>query len=80
MIHTQTHEMLFEVIQNNLYKTLILNKMKNAKENNFFCDRQLKDHGWMVNGVKPQTSRMDRLPWFSYHSADAVPIEGTVLW
>lgn len=36
---------------------------------------------WMTNGATPQdlTARFDRLPWFSYHSADAVPIEGTVL-
>ncbi|KAM7388118.1 hypothetical protein PAMP_024318 [Pampus punctatissimus] len=33
------------------------------------------DYGWMTDGVKPQTARFDRLPWFSYHSADAVPIE-----
>lgn len=36
-------------------------------------------YGWMTNGVKPRAARFDRLPWFSYHSADAVPIEGTVL-
>ncbi len=36
-------------------------------------------YGWMTNGAKPRTARFDRLPWFSYHSADAVPIEGTVL-
>lgn len=34
---------------------------------------------WMMNEVKPWTARFDRLPWFSYHSADTVPIEGTVL-
>lgn len=36
--------------------------------------------GWMTCRVKPWAARLDRLPWFSYHSADAVPIKGTVLW
>lgn len=31
----------------------------------------------MERSVRP--ARFDRLPWFSYHSADAVHIEGTVL-
>ena len=26
-----------------------------------------------------ESARFARLPWFSYHSADAVPMEGTVL-
>lgn len=39
----------------------------------------LEHYGWMTNEAKPWTARCDRLPWFSYHSADAVPIEGTVL-
>lgn len=34
---------------------------------------------WMIHGGNSWTARFDRLPWFSYHSADAVPIEGTVL-
>lgn len=35
-------------------------------------------HHW-VDNAKYGTARYDGLPWFSYHSADAVPIEGTVL-
>lgn len=37
-----------------------------------------KIHPW-VDDAKCGTARCDGLPWFSYHSADAVPIEGTVL-
>lgn len=35
-------------------------------------------HHW-VDHAKCGTARNTGLPWFSYHSADAVPIEGTVL-
>lgn len=51
------------------------------KENFVICAPVDLEHryGWMMNGVKPWTARFVRLPWFSYHSADAVPIEGTVL-
>lgn len=42
-------------------------------------DLKYRRYGWMTNGAKSRTARFDRLPWFSYHSADAVPIEGTVL-
>ncbi|KAG7514673.1 hypothetical protein JOB18_039796 [Solea senegalensis] len=32
----------------------------------------------MMSGLKVRTARFDRLPWFSYHSADAVSIEAKV--
>lgn len=65
-----------------MYSTLPRREKNAKKVKRFFCapvDRQLKDDGQRTDGVKLQTARTDRLPWFSYHGADAVPIEGTVL-
>lgn len=64
-----------------MYK-ILSNELLKMQKKNVFCapvDLRRTNYGWMTDGAKSRTARFDRLPWFSYHSADAVPIEGTVL-